>query len=371
MLRRTRRTCAAPAADRAKAKARAQELLADVRRAPDQFADLARKFSQDKGSATAGGDLDFFARGAMVKPFEDAAFAMKKGDISEVVESDFGYHIIRLTDIKTPKQRSFEEMRAGMESDLKTQQAQRKYAESAEAFSNTVYEQPDSLKPVAERLKLEVKVANGLTRAPAAAAAGVLGNAKFLDPLFSAEATQKKRNTQAVETAPNQLVAGRVVLYAPARTLPFAEVRAAVRDGLTAVRAAELARKEGAARLAAWKANPAEATVPALIVSRDQTQSLPPKVIESALRTDPTVLPLVAGVDLGEQGYAVVKVNKVVSRSAPDEAATKQARSQYAQVWANAENTAYYGLLKDRFKVKMPLPLPVAAVAGPAKPVAP
>ena len=92
-------------------------------------------------------NLDFFARGAMVKPFEDAAFAMKKGDISEVVESDFGYHIIRLTDIKTPKQRSFEEMRAGMESDLKTQQAQRKYAESAEAFTNTVYEQPDSLKP--------------------------------------------------------------------------------------------------------------------------------------------------------------------------------------------------------------------------------
>ncbi len=359
----------APAADRAKAKARAQELLAEARKAPDQFADLARKFSQDKGSAPNGGDLDFFARGAMVKPFEEAVFSMKKGDTSEVVESDFGYHIIRLTDIKAPKQRSFEEMRAGMESELKTQQAQKKYAEAAEAFTNTVYEQPDSLKPAAERLKLEVKTANGLTRVPGAGATGVLANPKFTTALFGADATQKKRNTEAVETAPNQLVAGRVLQHTPARTLPLAEVRAAVRDSLTAVRAAELARTEGAARLAAWKANPAEATVAAIVVSRDDPQSLPPKVVEAALKADPTAFPVTSGVDLGEQGYAVLKVNKVAGRNAADETATKQARTQYAQVWASAENAAYYSMLKDRFKVK--LPAPVAAVADTGKPASP
>ncbi len=97
--------------DRQKARAKADELLAVARKAPDGFADLARKNSQDTGSAAKGGDLDFFARGAMVKAFEDAAFAMKKGDISDVVESEFGYHIIRLTDIKAPTVRSFEEMR--------------------------------------------------------------------------------------------------------------------------------------------------------------------------------------------------------------------------------------------------------------------
>src|SRR5665811_1597038 len=121
----------APAADRQKARARAQELLQEVRKAPESFADVAKKNSQDTGSAANGGDLDFFARGAMVKPFEDAVFAMKKGDISEVVESDFGYHIIQLTDIKTPKQRSFEELRPTIEADLKTQQAQAKFAETA------------------------------------------------------------------------------------------------------------------------------------------------------------------------------------------------------------------------------------------------
>ena len=97
----------ASADDRKKARAKADELLAAARKSPDSFADLARKHSQDTGSAPNGGDLDFFARGAMVKPFEDAAFSMKKGDISDIVESEFGYHIIRLTDIKAPKARSF------------------------------------------------------------------------------------------------------------------------------------------------------------------------------------------------------------------------------------------------------------------------
>ncbi|MCX7256872.1 MAG: SurA N-terminal domain-containing protein [Polaromonas sp.] len=109
----------APAAEREKAKAKAQELLTQVKKSPDTFADVARKNSQDPGSAANGGDLEFFPRGAMVKPFEDAAFSMKKGDISEVVASDFGFHIIKLTDIKTAKQRSFEEMRAELEADLK------------------------------------------------------------------------------------------------------------------------------------------------------------------------------------------------------------------------------------------------------------
>jgi peptidyl-prolyl cis-trans isomerase D len=343
----------APAAEREKSKARAQELLAQARKAPAEFADLARKNSQDKGSAPAGGDLDFFGRGAMVKPFEDAAFAMKKGDISDVVESDFGYHIIQLTDIKAPKQRSFDELRPGIEADLKTQQAQRKFAESAEAFTNGVYEQPDSLKPVAERLKLEVKSATGVLRTSAAGTTGALANPKFLTALFGDDAIQKKRNTEAVETGPNQLVSGRVTQYAPARTLPLTEVRTAVREKLVAARAADLARKDGQARLASWKAKPADVTAPVVVVSREQAQAVPAAVLSASLQADPLALPAVVGVDLGGEGYAVVKVNRIVSRAAPDEASAKQARAQYAQMWAAAENQAYYRVLKERYKAKI------------------
>ncbi len=353
----------APAAEREKAKAKAEELLAAVRKAPASFADLARKNSQDPGSAPAGGDLDFFARGAMVKPFEDAAFSMKKGDISNVVESDFGYHIIRLTDIKAPKQRSFDEMKPELEAELKKQQAQKKFAELAESFTNGVYEQSDSLKPVADRLKLEIKTATGVTRQPQPGATGILANPKFLNALFAPDAVEKKRNTEAVETAPSQLVSGRIVQYTPARTQPLAEVKEVVRQRWVAQRSAEEARKEGAARLAAWKASPASATglSPAVTVSRDQTQNLPAPVVDAALRADGTALPVWAGVDLGNQGYVVVKIAKVVQRDAPAEAVATQERTQYSQWWTTAENLAYYNGLKERFKAEILVPKPAAA----------
>jgi len=344
----------ASAEERQKAKAKAEELLAAVKKSPDTFADVARKNSQDPGSAPSGGDLDFFARGAMVKPFEDAVFSMKKGDISAVVESEFGYHIIRLTDIKAPKQRSFEEMKPELEADLKKQQAQKKFSETAEAFTNGVYEQADSLKPVAERLKLDIKTASNVTRQPSAGTTGVLASPKFLNALFGPDAIEKKRNTEAIEVAPSLLVSGRILQYTPARTQPFAEVKDIVRQRWLAQRSAEEARKEGLAKLVAWKAVPASAVLAApVLVSREQTQNLPVQVIDAALRVDASALPVFAGVDLGAQGYAIVKVAKVVPRDAPPDAAAKQERNQYAQWWTSAENLAYYNGLKERFKAEI------------------
>jgi peptidyl-prolyl cis-trans isomerase D len=353
----------APPAEREKAKARAQELLAQAKKAPDSFAELAKKNSQDTASAANGGDLDFFTKGAMIKPFEDAAFAMKKGDIAGPVESDLGYHIIKLTDIKTPKQRTFEEMRPEIEAELRKQQAQRKFAESADVFSNAVYEQSDSLKPAADRLKLEIRTAANVKRTPAPGATGPLANPKFLEALFSQESIHQKRNTEAVEVAPNTLASGRITQYTAARTLPFAEVKDKVRERVVAVKSAELAKKEGADKLAAWKANPASANLPAAVaVSRQETQQQPQAVIEAALRADPAKLPEFAGVDLGEQGYAVIKVNKVLPREAPAAEVAKLQSQQYAQWWSSAETLAYYNMLKDRFKAKINVPRPASGL---------
>ena len=354
----------APSSDRQKAKARAQELLELVRKAPDSFGELAKKNSQDSGSAANGGDLDFFARGAMVKPFEEAAFAMKKGDISEIVESDFGFHIIKLTDVKVPLQRSFAELRAGIEADLKAQQAQRQFAESAEAFTNGVYEQSDSLKPVADKLKLEIKVVDKLARQASPGVSGVLANPKFLAAVFAPDTVEKKRNTEAIEIGPNQLAAGRIVKHTPARTLPLVDVAPAVRERVVAARASELAKKEGAEKLAAWKAVPDSALMPAsVVVSRDQAQNVPPAMLKAILRAETKTLPSFIGVDLGPQGYAVARINKVTARPAPAEAAAKQDRSQYAQWWTGAEGQAYYAVLKERFKVEMRAPKPTSSLA--------
>lgn len=344
----------APEGERLKAKARAEELQAQAKKSPEKFAELAKANSQDTGSAVNGGDLDFFARGSMVKPFEDAAFALAKGEVSEVVASDFGYHIIKLTDVKTPKTRSFDEMRAGLEADIKLQQAQRKFSESAEIFTNAVYEQSDSLAPVAEKLKLELKTATNVLRQPPVGTTGVLANPKLLSSIFGADAIEKKHNTEAVETAPSQLTSARVIEYTPARTLPLAEVRDLVRQRVVAQRAAELAKSEGVARLKAWTEAPSLAILPAsVILSRDLAQNFPQQVLASALRADTSKLPTFVGVDLGAQGYAVLKINQVTPRVAPDAATAERDRAQYAQWWNNAEVQAYYGLLKDRFKVEI------------------
>ena len=362
----------APPAQREQAKARAEQLLAEIQKAPDTFADLARKNSQDPGSASNGGDLDFFARGAMVKPFEDAAFSMKKGDVSGVVASDFGFHIIKLTDVKTPPQRSFQDMKSELEAVLKKQQAQKKFSETAEAFSNGVYEQSDSLKPVADRLKLQIKTADNVRRLPLAGATGALANPKFLNALFSPDATEKKRNTEAIEIGPSQLAAGRIVQYAAARTQPLADVTKNVRERWLAERSSDEARKDGLAKLAAWKAAPATAVLAApVLVSREQAQQLPAQIVDAALRADTSTLPVFTGVDLGSQGYAIVKVGKVVPRDQPAEAALQTQRSQYSQQWAAAETLAYYNGLKSRAKAEILVPKPspgqLGEQAGPAR----
>jgi peptidyl-prolyl cis-trans isomerase D len=269
-----------PEAEKKTARAKAEELLQLVKAKPASFADVARKHSQDPGSALKGGDLDFFGRGAMVKAFEDAAFSMKKSDISELVESEFGYHIIQLTDIKAAKAQSFESLRPSLEADLKKQQAQRKYAELAETFSNTVYEQSDSLKPVADKLKLNIQKASQVTR-QATQTRGVLSHPALLQAIFSEVSLQKQRNTEAVEVAPSTLVSARVVKHQPAATLPLVEVKEFVKRALTQEKAAEMAKAQGEQRLSALKASTGADNLPnAIVISREKTQRQLPKVVD-------------------------------------------------------------------------------------------
>lgn len=350
----------APAAEREKAKAQANELEATLRKDPGQFAALAKKNSQDPGSASAGGDLGFFARGAMVKPFEDAVFGMNKGDISPVVESDFGYHIITLTDIKKPKAPSFEEVRPKLQAELLQQLAQRKFAEVADTFTNSVYEQADSLQPTADKLKLKVQTAQHVTRTPAPGAQGPLANARFLEALFANDSIENKRNTEAIEIAPSTLVAGRVSQYEPARTLPYAEVRERVRALYVADKAGELARTEGQAKLQAWQTDSSSANrlAPSIIVARNQLQNQPRALVDAALHAPADKLPAWTGVDLGTQGYAVIKINRIVPREASQAAETAALQQQFDQWLGTAEGMAYYELLKQRFKVQIKAPRP-------------
>lgn len=341
-----------PKAERERARVKAEELLAQVRKNPAGFAELARKNSQDEGSAANGGDLDFFARGAMVKPFEDASYALKKGEISNVVESDFGFHIIQLTGVRGGERKSFDSVRAQIEQEVRRQLAQKRYTEVAEQFSNTAYEQSDSLKPAADLAKLKIQTAT-VQRQPAQGASGPLASAKLLDALFGDESLRNKRNTEAVETAANQLVAARVVKHQPARLPELADVLPQVRAQMVAKLAGELAVTKGKEHLAELQRSGGEDGLAApVLVSRAAAAGLPRKVLDAVLSADAVKLPVYVGADGGDGSYVLARINKLLPRD-PAVIDDKRAAQQYAQAWSAAESQAYYAALKQRFKTEV------------------
>ena len=186
-------------------------------------------------------------------------------------------------------------------------------------------------------------------------------DASAQDHSVPADSVEKKRNTEALEVGPNQLVSARITQYAPARVLPLADVRSDVRERLIGSRSAELALKDGAAKLQAWTAQPDAAKLASVVVvSRDQPQNMAPAVLDKVMHADASKLPAWVGVDLGAQGYALVRVNKVLERATPSDTQAKQERAQLSQWVASAENLAYYELLKNRYKAQIKVSKPAA-----------
>jgi peptidyl-prolyl cis-trans isomerase D len=354
----------APAAERQKAKAKADALLEQVRKAPATFSDVAKKNSDDPGSAERGGDLDFFGRGAMVKPFEDATYAMKPGEISNVVESEFGYHIIRLDAVRGGEKKPFEAVRAELEAQARKELAAREFAADADRFQNLVNKDADNFNGVVKELKLSKQTAT-VQRTPAPDAKGVLASPKLLEAVFGADSLKSKLNTEAVEAGPSQLVSARVLTHTPERVRPLAEVTAQVRERLILQQAAAKAKKAGQDKLAAVQAADNTASLPpAVTLSRMEPAGQPRPVVDAVLKADAAKLPQWLGVDLGSEGYAVVRLNAVKSRPA-DTPEVAQLVPRYAQAWAAAEAQAYYKALERRFKVKIePSALSASAVAS-------
>ena len=337
--------------DKDKVKAEAEALLAELQKNPAQFAELARKRSQDPGSASKGGDLGFFARGMMVKPFEEAAFSLKEGEMSGLVESDFGFHIIRLTGIKAAQVKPFAEVKGQIEADLKRQGAARAFAEAAENFANLVYEQSDSLKPAAEQYKLAVRQSGWITRQ---GAEGILNHPKLLEALFSDEVVKNGRNAEAVEVAPGTLVSARKLEYKPATLRPLEAVKGEIEARLKQEKATALAVSQGEEKLAALRAGKQEQVAwgASQGVSRMAPGKLPPPAQAAVFRVDAGKLPGYAGVELPGVGYALYKVGKVESAQvgADVAAALKQ---QLNSIEANAQVEAYMAALRQRYKVEV------------------
>jgi len=347
----------ASAADKAKAKQQAETLLAQVKAHPDQFAEIAQKNSQDPGSAAKGGDLGYFSRGMIAggQAFDDAAFGLKKGEISGIVQTDFGYHIIEATDVKPSVTQPFDEVKDAITKEVVAQQAAKSLADDAEGFTSTVYEQSKSLQPAADKYKLQIQTATvGSKPDPKLPPDSPLNNTKFLAAVFAPDAVKQHNNTQAIDIGNSTLIAGRVTDYKAAAVPALDAIKDAVRTKVVAEEAAQAARKEGEAKLAELqKSNSTAGFSSVSKVSRNDAQGLPPAALAAIFKADSSKLPAYVGVDLGTDGYAIYRVDGVEKPDPVTADRLAGAQQQVAQVYAQAEMESYLDSLKARSKVKV------------------
>lgn len=342
-------------AEQKSVKSKAEALLAQVRKDPAQFAKLAKDNSQDTGSAERGGDLDFFSRGVMVKAFDDAVFKMKEGDISGLVQTDYGIHIIQLTAIKPAAIKSLDQVKAQLVSDIKKQKATKAYAEAAETFTNTVYEQADSLQPVADKLKLKIEKVSNLNRqaVPGMPATMIANNPKFLAAIFSEDALKKKHNIEAIEIAPSTLLSGRVVEYKPASKRPFDEVKAVIQAKVLEAEALSLAKKAGESKLQALKsADDANGFSEVKTMSRLKKPELANEAFLAILKADVQKLPAYVGVETPGVGYDIFRISKV-SSGTPDPVRRASEAQQLENSAAQQDLYSFIEALKKKAKVEI------------------
>ncbi|MGB8598044.1 MAG: peptidylprolyl isomerase, partial [Burkholderiales bacterium] len=336
------------------AREKADDLFQQAKKNPAGFAELAKKHSQDIGSGKQGGDLGFFGKGMMVKPFQDATFAMKKGEIHEPVLSDFGYHIIQLNDIKPEKVRSLAEASGEIQQELKKQKGEKAFSEMAEGFGTLVFEQSGSLKAAADKYELKIQQSDWLSRK--SPAPPPLNSDKLLNAVFTEAVLKDKRNTEAVETAPNTLVAARLQESKPSSMKPFDEVKAQIQQRLIREEAGRIAAKEGQAQLALVKESKELAGskwTPPLKISRDKpAPTMPPQASEAAFKIPAGKLPAYTGVDTA-QGYLLLKLTQVQDGGAIDDAKRKNYSERIRSALVQQDLNGFLASLRAGTSVKV------------------
>ena len=341
----------ASAAQKQEAKAKAEEILAQIKKDPKSFESLAIKNSQDPGSAVKGGDLGNFGRGAMVKPFEDAAFGMKVNEVSDLVESEFGYHIIKVTEISGGGS-DFASMKPQIKGDLMFQKAKDEFVKQAETFSELVYTQSGSLEPAAKAFDGQVQKSDWLSRE--SGAKFFKNNDKIMSLIFSNEVLKDRRNSEAVEISTDNLVSARVVDYKPAAPKSFDEVKSGIEALLKLEAASKLAVAKGEAALKDLRAGKEVAGldwISEVTVDRKHAEGLTDLAMNQVFKTNAAKLPAYSGLADSKQGFLLVKVIKVDSVALADEEAAKTAKTELNAALASEYLAAYKQSLRVKAKV--------------------
>lgn len=330
----------------ADAKKEADEIYKQLQADPSKFAQLAKSKSADPGSARQGGDLGFFQKGMMVPEFDNAVFSGKKGDLIAPVKTQFGYHIIKIVDVKPAQAKPLKEVRAEIEALYQQQAAIRAFAEDAENFSNMVYEQSESLQPVAERFGLKIQTVKNVTRD----FEDQLINPNVIEALYGFDVLEDKRNSNAIEVASNTLLSARVTAHHKQTVKTFDEVKGDIVATLKNQKATEAARAQGSADIAKLldKKSASGKFGDKTVISRERPGAYAYEVVTAALRPDANKLPTYTGVQTQDGSYFVIEVqsSKKIEAS-PEQLAMRKA--ELAQLYSNPEQAAFISSLETKF----------------------
>lgn len=330
----------------ADAKKEADEIYKQLQADPSKFAQLAKSKSAAPGSARQGGDLGFFQKGMMVPEFDNAVFSGKKGDLVAPVKTQFGYHIIKIVDVKAAQAKPLKEVRGEIEALYQQQAAIRAFAEDAENFSNMVYEQSESLQPVAERFGLKIQTVKNVTRD----FEDQLINPNVIEALYGFDVLEDKRNSNAIEVASNTLLSARVTAHHKQTVKTFDEVKGDIVATLKNQKATEAARAQGSADIAKLldKKSASAKFGDKTVISRERPGAYAYEVVTAALRPEANKLPTYTGVQTQDGSYFVIEVqsSKKIEAS-PEQLAMRKA--ELAQLYSNPEQAAFISGLETKF----------------------
>ncbi|SFI56552.1 SurA N-terminal domain-containing protein [Nitrosomonas sp. Nm34] len=339
--------------EKAAAREKVENLLAQLKAEPEKFAELASEHSEDQGSAKVGGDLGFLGRGILVKEFEDELFQMQPNEIRGPVETTFGFHIIKLSEIKPAQTAPLEEVRDEIEQTLKRQKAASHFGEIVEDFSNIVYEQSDSLQPAAERLGLAIQQSEWIDKKSKEPA--IVTNEKLLQAIFSDDAINEKRNTEAIEVMPDTFVSARVLEHKSAAIQSLDVVRDEVIDRVKKQLAAELAEKEGRDKLAQLQAGE-DVSVSwgdTKEISYMQPQGLELDTLRAISQTESDKLPAYTGVTGSDGSFSLIRINRIIEPASLDKDQYQVFSNQLKQMIVQEELSSYQLGLRQRYDVKI------------------
>lgn len=338
----------------------AEEVLAKLRAGAD-FAALAKQYSKDPGSAEKGGDLGWASKGMFVGPFEEALFSMQKGELRGPIKTQFGYHILRLDDSEGGQTKSFEEARAELEKDYRTEQAQARFYDQSQKLADDAFSNLADLQAVAQKAGLPLQRATGFTRQ---GGAPLGADPKIIAAAFDADAIKKGENSPLISLGDDRAMVLRVAKHHPATQLPIAAVRTQIEAQLRDQAARAAAAKQGVDALtklqagAAWTAIVSELKQPALgkrLLGRTAADA-PAEVRDVAFKLPRTTIakdkPQFQGAAMDSGDYVLVAVTDVVTpvldiNSAEGSDRIRQAR----QVKGGEETSAYVADIESEAKI--------------------